>query len=275
MFRLINYASLAYSWGRIAKEGTNNVSHLEDVNTFITQSRACADADELRRLMEAITSAMGFTAYSLYQHVRQWDWHKSEALAISNYPAPWLERFFEQKFNRLDPVLLAAHRSALGFRWDQIDEIVTLNPKQRNMFETGKRQGIADGFTVPWHVPGEASGVCNFVVGPSKPLPERNLPMAELVGKFGYTAARQLWLKRLGIVRRGEQARLTPRQLDCLVLLARGKTDWEIAQVLGLKESTVNSYIDETKVALAVTRRSQLVSRALYEGHLLLSDTVQ
>jgi hypothetical protein len=45
--------------------------------------------------------------------------------------------------------------------------------------------------------------------------------------------------------------------------------------VLGLKESTVNSYIDETKLALGVTRRSQLVSRALFEGHLLLSDTIQ
>lgn len=248
---------------------------MEDIDAFIGQTRTCADADQLRRLMEDITRDMGFSAYSLYQHVRHWDWHQSEALAISNYPAAWLERFFEKKFNRLDPVLIAAHRTALGFRWDQIDEIVTLNEKQRRMFETGRRQGISDGFTVPWHVPGEASGVCNFVVGPSRPLPERNLRMAELVGRFGYTAARQLWLKRLGIVRRGEPARLSPRQFDCLVLLARGKTDWEIANVLGLKESTVNGYIDETKAALGVTRRSQLVSRAIYEGHLLLSDTIQ
>ena len=248
---------------------------LEDVHAFIDQARASASADDLRNLMEAITPEMGFETYSLFQHVKDWDWKKSEALAISNYPMGWLETFFAKNFNRLDPVLRAARRTALGFQWSDIPRIVPLTAAQLRVLECGRREGIADGFTVPANIPGEATGSCNFAVGPDKPLPVNNLPMAHLVGSFAYEAARQLWLRQIGIVRRVEPVKLTPRQRDCLVLVAQGKTDWEIATVLGLKESTVNGYIDEAKTSLGVTRRSQMVTRALFEGHLCLAETMQ
>lgn len=250
------------------------MSRMDDVNTFVDGARLCASADDLRRLMEPITLEMGFTAYSLYQHVRQWDWQKAEALAISNYPKGWLERFFANDFHHFDPVLRASQRTGVGFKWADIATLVPLSPKQIRVLESGRREGIADGFTVPWNIPGEATGSCNFIVGPEKPLPEENLRMAQLVGSFGYEAARQLWLRQVGIVRRADSVRLSPRQLDCLVLVAQGKTDWEIATVLGLKESTVNGYIDDTKALLGVTRRSQLVTRALFEGHLTLSEAM-
>jgi LuxR family quorum-sensing system transcriptional regulator CciR len=247
---------------------------LEDVHAFIGQARTVRSADELRNLMEAITPALGFETYSLFQHVKDWDWRKTEALAISNYPISWLEYFFAKNFNRLDPVLRAARRTALGFQWSEIPRIVPLTNAQLRVLECGRREGIVDGFTVPANIPGEATGSCNFAVGPNRPLPVHNLPMAHLVGSFAYEAARQLWLRQLGIVR-APDSKLSPRQRDCVVLVAQGKTDWEIAQVLGLKESTVNGYIDEAKVALGVTRRSQMVTRALFDGHLCLAETMQ
>ncbi|MEI9851292.1 MAG: LuxR family transcriptional regulator [Sphingomonas sp.] len=251
------------------------MSQRDDVNTFVEEVRTIATADDLRRLMEAITREMGFQTYSLFQHVRDWDWQKSEALAISNYPMGWIEMFFAKNFNHFDPVLRAARRTAIGFRWSDIPKLIPLTPKQLRVLEAGKRSGIADGYTVPTNIPGEATGSCNFAVPPSMPLPERNLPMAHMIGGFGYEAARQLWMRQVGIVRRAEPARLTPRQHDCLVLVAQGKTDWEIATVLGLKESTVNGYIDDAKAVLGVTRRSQMVTRALFEGHLCLSEALQ
>ncbi len=225
--------------------------------------------------MAAITCEMGFTSYSLFQHVRDWDWRKADALAISNYPMGWLEYFFAKNFNHFDPVLRAARRTAVGFRWSDIPKLVPLSPKQIRVLECGRREGIADGYTVPANIPGEATGSCNFAVDHATPLPERNLAMAHMIGSFGYEAARQLWLRQVGIVRREKPINLTPRQHDCLVLVAKGKTDWEIAQVLGLKESTVNGYIDDAKVSLGVTRRSQLVTRALFDGHICLSEALQ
>lgn len=247
---------------------------LDDVIAFIGKARTTGSADDLRRLMEAITVEMGFTGYSLYQHVSQWDWQQTQTLAISNYPRSWLETFFENEYNLFDPVLRAAQRTAVGFKWENIGDLVPLSPKQLRVLESGRREGIVDGFTVPANIAGEATGSCNFIVGPGTPLPEHNLHMAQLVGSFAYEAARQLWKRRVTIVR-DEAPRLSPRQRDCLVLVAQGKTDWEIAKVLGLKQSTVNGYIDDAKAMLGVTRRPQLVMRALFEGHLSLSETVQ
>src|SRR3954463_9132341 len=80
------------------------MSRLNDVTLFVDQSRRCRSADDLRGLMEGITSEMGFHVYALYQHVRRFDWGNANLLAISNYPRPWLEYLFEHRLDADDPV---------------------------------------------------------------------------------------------------------------------------------------------------------------------------
>ena len=53
---------------------------------------------------------------------------------------------------------------------------------------------------------------------------------------------------------------LTPRQLECLKWAAAGKSDGEIAAVLGISESTVHFHIEVAKKRLAVRSRLQAVA---------------
>ena len=65
---------------------------------------------------------------------------------------------------------------------------------------------------------------------------------------------------------RGPQ--LTPRQRDCVVLVAQGKSDWEIGQLLGISESTVHKHIEDAKRRFGVSTRIQLVVRSLFDARL-------
>lgn len=249
------------------------MSRLNDVNAFIEGSRRCRTADDLRRLMESITAEMGFSSYALFQHVRHFSWENKKQLAISNYSRSWLNYFFERKLTTEDPVLMASYRTSVGFRFRDIPSLIALNDRQRSIIEAGRLEGIGDGYCVPAHVPGETNGICTFVVRDESLLPEQNLPMAQLVGSFAYESARQIQLatcKTPNLARR----KLTTRQLECVVLIARGKTDWEIAQILGLHEQTVTDHVNAARAKCGVSRRTELVVHALYNGDLTFNDVL-
>jgi LuxR family quorum-sensing system transcriptional regulator CciR len=248
------------------------MSRLSDVNAFIDQSRRCRTADDLRDIMESITREMGFHSYALFQHVRHFSWKNKRLLAISNYPRGWIDRFLRDKLTADDPVHLASYRTMIGFRFSDIPSLITMTDQQRRVLEQGRLEGIADGFCIPAHVPGETNGSCTFAVSAATPLPEQNLPMAQLVGSFAYEAGRHVQRSGEPVLAELPRRRLTSRQLECVVLVAKGKTDWEIARILGLQEQTVTEHINGARQRCGVSRRTELVVHALYNGELTFSD---
>lgn len=56
---------------------------------------------------------------------------------------------------------------------------------------------------------------------------------------------------------------LSPRQVECLELAARGLTSAEIAHDLGISARTVDQYFGEACERLRVRNRTQAVARAI------------
>jgi LuxR family quorum-sensing transcriptional regulator LasR/LuxR family quorum-sensing system transcriptional regulator CciR len=59
---------------------------------------------------------------------------------------------------------------------------------------------------------------------------------------------------------------LTGRERDCLTLCALGKTSWEIGEILGISELTVNSYINNASTKLDANSRIFAVVKAIRLG---------
>ena len=59
--------------------------------------------------------------------------------------------------------------------------------------------------------------------------------------------------------------RLTPRERDALAFVAEGKTDWEIATILGVSESTARFHVDNARRKLGAVNRSHAVARLIHE----------
>ena len=58
-----------------------------------------------------------------------------------------------------------------------------------------------------------------------------------------------------------EEVRLTDRERGSLGWVAEGKSDWEIAMILGLAESTVRFHVDNARKKLGAVNRAQAVAR--------------
>lgn len=63
-----------------------------------------------------------------------------------------------------------------------------------------------------------------------------------------------------------EAVNLTARERDALTWVAEGKSDWEIAVILGLSETTVRFHVDNARKKLGAVNRAQAVARLL-RGH--------
>ena len=65
---------------------------------------------------------------------------------------------------------------------------------------------------------------------------------------------------------------LTPRQIECILWIARGKTDWEISRILDMSEKTVKWHIEKARDKLSVSKRMQLVFQAMHDGYFNVAD---
>ena len=170
-----------------------------------------------------------------------------------------------------DPILHACMKSAVGFAWENVTDIIPLSKHQRAILESARREGIGEGFTVPINIPGEVNGSCSFATRFGKSLPHKHLMLAQLVGSFAFQAARRLRQKDSAAADKPLPV-LTARQRECVVLVGSGKTDWEIGVILGLKEDTVTKYLNAARERYGVARRMQLVVAAIYDGQISLNE---
>jgi LuxR family quorum-sensing system transcriptional regulator CciR len=245
---------------------------LSDVTRFVELSNSAKTLNDLGRLMADITREMGFDVYALVQHVDVSRSNNDENVWLENYPSSWAEAFVARGLYASDPIHVASQFKSAGFLWSQVGEIIRLTAHHRRVLAEARKEGLADGFTIPAHLPGQGNISCSFGMKTGRAVPSENLMMAQLIASFAFEAAWKLIKRQKNAP--VDRPKLTQRQLDCLVLVARGKTDWEIASILGVKEATVTDYIVDACARYNVRRRVQLVMRAVHDGHMTLRDTI-
>ena len=254
---------------------------LADVQTFIDQSRHVATPADLHRLMQAISGEMGFDHFALIHHVDLRPMGRlvdplvtEDYVALTDYPQAWVDQYVSDAIVANDPILLASQRMNVGFEWEKVAELVKLTSKHREVLQRSQNAGLQNGFTVPANVPGELNGSCNFAVQSRHEIRRSNFAMAQLVGAFAFQAAREL-VAKMRDVRDYEPPKLTERQLECIVLVARGKTDWEIGKILGISEETVKMHLRNARELFGVSKRIQVVMRTLFSGQVPLTELVE
>lgn len=256
------------------------MSQLADVQTFIDLSRQVSSAADLHFLMRAVTKEIGFDHYALIHHVDLSPFshnlshiERGELLMLTDYPESWVERYVANNIVSNDPVLLASQRTNCGFCWEDVPGLIKLTSALRQITEDTRKAGILNGFTVPAHVPGEANGSCNFAMSRHQEAPKHNFGMAQLIGSFAFQAARSLILNAQSV--NLDPVQLTNRQLECVALVARGKSDWEIGCILGVSEETVKKHLRDARERYDVPKRVQVVLRAVFDGQLPLAEIVK
>lgn len=238
---------------------------------FAQTVERATDFDELGNAVEAIAREMGFRYFALTHHL---DIPRTPqpAIRLDNYPPAWVEYFDGQRLGPSDPVHRASQLTNVGFSWSRLPDMVDLSPRDLEILKRSRRAGIGEGFTVPAHIPGESAGSCSFATAWGQEIRVEWLPLTQLVGAFAFAGARQLsGMRKL----MADRPRLTDRQRDCIYWASRGKSDWEIAQILGLSHDTVIQHLKQARERYGVGKRAQLTVHALFDGTLSFVDVLR
>ena len=263
---------LALLYGPVSSGGTIKRGGLAAVEDFILAAEAVQSLPALELLLADVCGRLDFDYYAVGYHIIPVG-EAPAAVGITNYPAAWRTEL--RRGLAHDPVARAAERRAAGFAWDALPAIIDLTAQEKSRLERAARHGLIHGFTVPVHVPGEALGSSNFAVKGDRALPRRNLVAVQALGTVAFEAMRGLLSREPGGRLASPVASLealTRRQRECLALVARGKSDSVIADILGIRPHTVTEHIEAARRRYGVVTRSQLIVRALLANDLTYSE---
>lgn len=241
------------------------------VECLLAPIRAATDMSDLWRALSEATQKMGFTYFALTHHIHPKKW-KNISIALHNCPTEWVDYYASRKLYKNDPILHASTITSLGFLWEELPTMIEMTANRQKVLQLYADAGVGTGITIPAHVPGEPTGSCTFATANNQLFPFHNMLTAQLLGAFAFQSARRI--AGLMTANTNPVRMLTPRQRDCLLWAMRGKTDWEIAQILELSPVTVTQHIDMARKRYGVVKRIQLGVRAIYLGDISFDEVL-
>ena len=231
---------------------------------FVDAVRDVADAEGRRDAAAIGIGKLGFNRFA-YRAVRV-PYNSDAPFYSTTYPEKWARRYTGQDYGAIDPVVNAAGRSLLPFVWDA-GEINTFATKvQRKFLAESAEFGIHSGVTIPIH--GRANEFATFSVTTDekrrdirKLFAERQNQLLPMALHFHVAAN-----TRSGPKKESAPVRLTPRERECLLWTARGKSAWEVGEILNIAERTVVFHLTNAMHKLDVNSKMYAVVKAIMSG---------
>lgn len=183
----------------------------------------------------------------------------------TDYAPEWVARYAEHNYVAVDPVSLEAQRTRIPFQWRGALALPAYDrPQSRLVFDEAATFGMTDGFTVPVHSRAGLSLMSMAIDDPAlfKPNAAGIRHALHLLALQYHQACERALCEPAA----PPPPRLTPREREVLLWIAKGKTGWEIAQILRLAERTVVYHVENARAKLKATSRSHAVVLALGFG---------
>lgn len=229
-------------------------NQLEDFHSILRVS----NKDELRSAVKREVEALGFSDFLFAS------WAPSPTTPgelrytpITTFSTAWIDKYYREKFFLDDPALLHCQKSWTPLPWTSS---LFSAPKTLSIYEEARLYGISAGCAIP--IAPERCGF-SFVRDQEADagLPDvlRVLPAMSLLTGFLMEAVKSLG----GTDAESPHQRLTPRETECLKLMADGLRDAEIARRLHITLRTVVAHISSAKIKLDAANRGQLIARAM------------
>jgi DNA-binding CsgD family transcriptional regulator len=236
---------------------------LIDALPFIDRLPECKSSQQIGAAFADFIAPHGFTAAACGES-REIPEGRSWEFFFNTWPAEWLRQYQDNDYVRHDLVPVLARISTQPFTWLEALAARTPTAKQREHYDWAVGLGIIDVLAVPIHHPGGDFGLCVSIANHRiEDTFERDaLQMASL---FAHQRCREL----------GGQSGassapilLTPREVECLRWVLKGKSDTDIGKILGISHTTVHFHIERAKKKLGVKTRTQAAATVVSLGYL-------
>lgn len=180
---------------------------------------------------------------------------------FNTYPDDWQKTYLEKDYARLDPVLHAALTHTSGFTWENLEATSSYTPAQTRFMNEAADAGLNNGIAVPMRALKAIGGV-GLAATTAHDGAYAHLDLISALCTQFYLSYRRLYARPMPTVN------LSPRETEVLTWIAAGKTDEEIAVILGISRNTVDTHLRSIFRKLDATNRVSAVVTGLTQGHI-------
>ena len=237
----------------------------ELLERFISRLQGNPTLETIYSAVNEAIQALGFTKFA-YVIMRAPEGVQDE-FWVSTYQTAWIEHYLNNNFENTDPIFLKAASTVLPFRWDVLGQRVSGKHKQVLLDAT--EFGISNGITIPVRGPGHCYATfsisTDLVQKDYEELWTQHHHLLHLLAMHTHEAI-------IGNIYQSPEptfVSLYPRERECLLWTARGKTAWEIGQILKLSEDTVATYLKSATKKLGVNNKQHAIVKGIVLGIIL------
>lgn len=234
------------------------------ISDFVEATNAASDVSDLRRIMVAELEARGYE-YAVYSHLSRYQESGdfNDLLLIVTYPEDWIERYAAKNYADVDPVAHTARHARRAFAWSTV-AAADLQARQRRVMDECRAAGLCGGITVPLFGPRGDSALLS-VAGPDPSL-EDDAGALRVVASL----AHQFHLVHEDLSQDEPVVPpfigLSPREREVLTWSARGKSSWDIGEILDISERSVTFHVNNAMRKLDASSRVMAVLKAIRHG---------
>lgn len=227
------------------------------VYDFIDKAQYCNNIEELCSLVEKVLHNMGFSQWAYETKVdtpmgkQQHFFHK--------FPEKWVEYYMAENCFDVDPVVLEGKKLNTPFQWTHIYP-KDLPKERKDYLALSREHGMHDGVAVPIPQAGGRKSIFSITGYENKTdithaVEDKHQHLISIACAFHAIAADFI---RDDAVRTPQNP-LTERERECVVWTAKGKTSWEISQILNIAERTVIFHLNNSRRKVGASNKYQLV----------------
>jgi DNA-binding CsgD family transcriptional regulator len=180
-----------------------------------------------------------------------------------DWPQDWIEFYETNGYAEHDLLPIEARRRVGPYWYHDIIRQQKLTEKQNELYEAGVAYGWRDVFAVPIHGPGSMQGLITMASREALPLGAADCAVLEVMARTVWEHCRTS--EGFGMFDH-KRVQLSPREIECLQWAAAGKSDTDIAVLVGIKPATAHFHIEQAKKRLGVKTRVEAVAVGVLHG---------
>lgn len=222
--------------------------------------------DHLWLLMKDVFSQLGFPSFS-YQFVPFLQSHNHrKAKLYSSSQAGWQKECNNKKLFLKSPIVQCVIDLGRPFYWSELGRHIQLSDSQREHLEERAKSGVSPhGLTIPvTNTCGNAGFIGIDLEASSDRITFSQLSQIYHISQISHA-------KYCSILNFEDTTRVTlsKRENSILQLIAFGRTNGEIAVLLGLSKHTIDSYLRRIFLKFGTNDRVSTVRTAIVQRHIL------
>jgi LuxR family quorum sensing-dependent transcriptional regulator len=241
--------------------GADMFQYAERMFNAVSTFESLSTQKDVTDKLATILSSFGYSAF-LITNVPEPPLRLEPYILLNGWPKGWSEHYSKSDYYKFDPVAAWCRKSIDPFEWSEVPYPRGMNSRAEEVMNVARDFGMIEGFLVPI-VRSSGFHACVTMAGRSVDLDPSAKRVVHVISMFAHAR-----ISALGGNKAHGPVALTSTEREILSWTAAGKSSWEIAQILNIAKSTVDTLANRAAKKLDAVNRTQAVVNAIRGQHI-------